>query len=609
MTLYTQEVILNIPTQKREVNDYEIQLTVKNSSLNVLIQKKNDLYYYESNFNESELQKKFKTNFSINYIYNEICNIIDNKEDFFIEENKYNLKLIFTYNNSYTELIVNISLKQLSHLMAQLNNKTNFKDFAIISLLILVLFINVLFISIFIINNNNKIFNNNEDDKIKLINSTIKEFNDKKIVEINQSLNNISDRFSNLETIHQKYLNYKENISEIDKSINEKNNSINELKENNSKETNNKIEQLNETINNKIEQLNEKINNTIKQLNETINNKIEELNETIDNKIEQLNETIHNISNTKSIYSITTLNYIDKFKYTNYQLNSIAIFKSNKIIVVYNKNFIILDENFNIIQTINNAHNDYIYYVDIYDENNFVTSSDDKSIKTWIKNNNKYSTNKIIQNAHTKKINKVIYNSKGNLISCSWDGLIKIWELNNEEYINIKTLNHTNDVKSILLLEDKNILISSGNGTKFWNITNNEILFSDDNSYTIWNTGLERINDDKIVVCNNNDNKSLIIYSISQLKIIKIIDIDFECISIKSIKNKNIFLVGEYHDIYIYDSDNYYLISHKIEAHDARITRFEIFKKNYILSSSYDSFIKTWFINTSYFEKVYDIIN
>ena len=43
-----------------------------------------------------------------------------------------------------------------------------------------------------------------------------------------------------------------------------------------------------------------------------------------------------------------------------------------------------------------------------------------------------------------------------------------------------------------------------------------------------WNTGLERINDDKIVVCNNNDNKSLIIYSISQLKIIKIIDIDFE---------------------------------------------------------------------------------
>ena len=151
MTLYTQEVILNIPTQKRVVNDYEIQLTVKNSSLNVLIQKKNDLYYYESNFNESELQKKFKTNFSINYIYNEICNIIDNKEDFFIEENKYNLKLIFTYNNSYTELIVNISLKQLSHLMAQLNNKTNFKDFAIISLLILVLFINVLYLLLIII--------------------------------------------------------------------------------------------------------------------------------------------------------------------------------------------------------------------------------------------------------------------------------------------------------------------------------------------------------------------------------------------------------------------------------------------------------------------------
>ena len=67
-----------------------------------------------------------------------------------------------------------------------------------------------------------------------------------------------------------------------------------------------------------------------------------------------------------------------------------------------------------------------ITYVDIYDENNFVTCSYDNKIKTWIKNNNEYSINKIINNAHREYIYIVIYNSKGNLVSCFDDGLFKI---------------------------------------------------------------------------------------------------------------------------------------------------------------------------------------
>ena len=74
---------------------------------------------------------------------------------------------------------------------------------------------------------------------------------------------------------------------------------------------------------------------------------------------------------------------------------------------------------------------------------------------------------------------KVIYYSNKNLISCSKDNKIKIWkENNNNNYDNIKILTHSKKVCSILLLEDKNILISSGNdGTKFWNL--NEINYVD----------------------------------------------------------------------------------------------------------------------------------
>ena len=80
--------------------------------------------------------------------------------------------------------------------------------------------------------------------------------------------------------------------------------------------------------------------------------------------------------------------------------------------------------------------------------------------------------NKIIKNAHEDKINKVIYCSNGNLISCSKDKNIKIWkENNNNNYDNIKILNHSDYVCSLLLFEDKNILISSGgDGTKFWDL-------------------------------------------------------------------------------------------------------------------------------------------
>ncbi len=63
--------------------------------------------------------------------------------------------------------------------------------------------------------------------------------------------------------------------------------------------------------------------------------------------------------------------------------------------------------------------------------------------------------------------------SNGNLISCSGDKTVKIWEENNNGYKNIITLYHSDRVFSILLLEDKNILITTGNeGTKFWNTTN-----------------------------------------------------------------------------------------------------------------------------------------
>ncbi len=100
----------------------------------------------------------------------------------------------------------------------------------------------------------------------------------------------------------------------------------------------------------------------------------------------------------------------------------------NIISVSVDKSIIIYDIDFNILQNIQNAHNNLISYVEVIDENNFITCSEDKNIKLWIKNVDKFINNKTINNAHKKGITKVIYCSNKNLISCSYDNKINIWK-------------------------------------------------------------------------------------------------------------------------------------------------------------------------------------
>ena len=67
-------------------------------------------------------------------------------------------------------------------------------------------------------------------------------------------------------------------------------------------------------------------------------------------------------------------------------VHSISIFPSGNIISVsYDKSIKIYDSKFNNLQEIPNAHDNFINYVYIKDEYNFVTCSWDNNIKTWKK--------------------------------------------------------------------------------------------------------------------------------------------------------------------------------------------------------------------------------
>ena len=319
------------------------------------------------------------------------------------------------------------------------------------------------------------------------------------------------------------------------------------------------------------------------------------------NKIEYLND-----SNSKSIQLTNcNLKQINSI-YPHYDsIKVLSKFPSGKLISVSNDKYInIYDNNLNIIQSITNAHDDFINDVDIKDENNFVTCSSDKSIKIWIKKFYKgyvhksylFSLYQNIKDAHNDKITKVIYCLNGNIISCSWDKTIKIWEENKDNKFNcIQILKHSKWISSILLLNDKNLLISSGkDGTKFWNLINYKCINHIQETYCENNNSLKRLDEDRIIIGGNEDGIMKII-SLKEKIIIKRIKNEFKCLGIYVIDDKGILLIGgENKKIKIYRKDNFECIKIINDAHNDFINGFIELKDSSIASYGIDKNIKIW---------------
>ena len=175
-------------------------------------------------------------------------------------------------------------------------------------------------------------------------------------------------------------------------------------------------------------------------------------------------------------------------------------------------------------------------------------------------------------------------------------------ERNNNVYFCVKNLSHSKSIESILFLEDKNILISSGlDGTKFWNLNKYETNynnikcikeFSDIKCYS--KEAICRFDDDKIIIGGD----TIKVISILDKKIIKDINITFQCWDIIVIRNKKIFLIGGWSkDIKIYKNDNFECIENIENAHEKSINGFVQLKNGNILSYSNDQKINVYTFN------------
>ena len=298
-----------------------------------------------------------------------------------------------------------------------------------------------------------------------------------------------------------------------------------------------------------------------------------------------------------SDFSNINLSNIKEINAHNDSIYSLSIFPSgNFISTSRDKSIKIWDQNYNNIQTIINAHDDYINYVEIKDEKSFITCSDDKSIKIWKKIEDKFELKQTIKNCHKDSIFKLIYFSNNKIISCSNDKTIKIWEeKENTIYQNMITLTHNNFINSILLIEDKNILISSGRyETKFWNINNFECIIEIEEIKCYIGNTISRLDKDKVIFGGGIIHIMKVI-SLSSKKLIKEIDNIFCCYCIITLEKKGIFLTGgKSENIRIYRIDNYECINNLNNVHNGCIYGICKYFDNMVISFSQDKKIKIW---------------
>ena len=279
----------------------------------------------------------------------------------------------------------------------------------------------------------------------------------------------------------------------------------------------------------------------------------------------------------------------------NHRVTSISFFPSgNFISVSCDKTIKIWDSNYNLLQNIEEAHDDYINYVSIKDVNNFGTCARDNNIKLWIKKENTFIIKDIIKNAHESWVFKIIYLSNDTIFSCSYDKTIKVWEKKNNSYENIRLIKHSNIVYSILLLEDKNYLISSGEfGTNIYNINSFNCII-EYNEVKCWNwNSLCRLNEDKIII--GGIHGIIKIISLLEKKVIKEINNEFNCWGITIINSRGIFLTcGENKNIKVYKINNYQYIKDINNVHEDDIEGIIQLNNNLILTYSWDKTIKIW---------------
>lgn len=272
--------------------------------------------------------------------------------------------------------------------------------------------------------------------------------------------------------------------------------------------------------------------------------KIEILEEKNNNIINNYNIMNNNINSSK--YSLKIIKKYENYKDIIYGVN---IFPNGNFIAYSgnNKNgsnlYIFSGEKKKNVYDISKSHEKAISYLEIIDDNNFITCSFDKKIIIWSINGIKPVKGDTLE-GHSGKIFKVIFINP-RIISCGENGEIIIWEKKDEKYTCAKKLNSLGkNVYNLLRINNDQFISSDDLGNLIcWNLYKYVQVYSIQIAKSRWNNEIVKINDSTILF----GGKCFIqIINLKKKKIEKSIKIKSIIFSIELLNNEY-FICGDNH--------------------------------------------------------------
>ena len=172
------------------------------------------------------------------------------------------------------------------------------------------------------------------------------------------------------------------------------------------------------------------------------------------------------------------------------------------------------------------GHHSTVTFLTQLTSNLLISCSYDQSIKVWSITSNSYQCVLTIEDAHWDVINKVIQLSYNRIASCSWDHHIKIWKSDTYELIQ-DFEGHSDNINSIIQLENKEILISLSSGfdktMKIWNLVTYQCITAIQGIDCWSRHSLLQLSEDMIII---GGTEIITLFNVNQLKTIKTFKIE-----------------------------------------------------------------------------------
>jgi len=433
----------------------------------------------------------------------------------------------------------------------------------------------------------------------------IKFFETLSIDEIINKLSNLIDEKEIKISKNDKFikLNYKDFFSlQIDEIRNNLNQKINEIF--------NQINVLNKKVNSLEEEnqsLKKEINFLKKKLTENqINNKVKIITKNSDFNInleKKLTSEIQNLNN--KIFNIYikpfSLSILKTYQDNTEIINYITSFKNGNFITASSDYSLkIYDFHQSIIKSLIPAHSSSIISLDVKDNNLIISCSEDGIIKIWNYDNSNIIEVQTIENAHKNCINCIRfinYNERENqFMTCSNDKTIKFWEKINKDdnYYCIKTIINTDSQYLNCLIEIDNYILTGGyDGVKIWDLKDYNLICSYRNCRCYSQNAMKIIDKDKFIVSSGLE-KKMFVGSIIEERLILEIETFCEVYCILNF-NQGFFFVGGKDEYFrLYRSDTFDLFKILKTDHSNYINGFFYLNEHLIGSYTTQGEIKLW---------------